>query len=270
MPKVTAPAKCTFKIERARPTLPVVAKAEIAVKAYKRPEQKQPELPTIVKPRLQTNLIFKPVGIDHAGIRAGIPKIGMPRVAVPSFVAPKKSRLVLPNISVKVADVSPFRQPELSNIALPTVVKPNVNTVHFHGVKPIQPNLSEIPCVAPVKLTYKKPELLRTKLPLAFKASIKIHSISEIKPVAVDMPKISKVSVHTPDFSKAKSIAVPKVNAVTKVLTPTVKIPSFAKIEHPVTGLPDRIVVVIPNAYETLKEFFPVAKDEAGGLDGIG
>lgn len=242
------------KPEQINPVLPIIAKEpDIQVKFIQKPESTQPELPVIAKPVFVEKHFIKSK-IKHPDL----PKIVKPHIAVKSFK--NSERMIetdLPDVSMPSMDVVPFAMP--------------IKT---------QPSLPEISVRLTKTPAFCKPEQSNMDLPTVVKPDIEIHYLKEEKPILPDLPKVPelnlevkaafqkpeqtnaklptvvKPTINVPAFVKTNTTPrLPKIPILTvqskafskpeqtepelpTVAKPTMKVRSFEKINHPVPSLP--------------------------------
>jgi len=290
MPTVVKPATPVKNFQRTKigqPDLPVAAKVDSVSISYTRPERAQSKLPTVVKPATPMDFLFSPLNIDQQGIQTNLPNIAVPNINFNAFSFPEDTQHSLPEVTIHFADVKSYSKPEQSDIALPAVVKPNVNVKSFEKAKPIQINLPELSNITPVTSSFKRIEKTSPELPVVLKPSSSVGSFRKPKHAKPELPKTSKINLQPKNFSGFAAVS-PDLPVVTKVTVtekffkaaktpkspvitlepPKANVKSFKKVEVELTGLPDIGVISIPNAYEALKDFFPITDEASGEKEG--
>ncbi|OPX42023.1 hypothetical protein CLHUN_40820 [Ruminiclostridium hungatei] len=223
-------------LEKTWHSLPEVSVHFADVRDYRKPEQTEVVLPRVAEPNINTNY-FKKV----EPIKTNLPQL--------NDIA-----------QVKVT----FRKPEQSNAKLPTVVKPSVNVQSFKKTELTGLCLPETKKISIQPKDFSKPELPVPALPSIAKLNSEIKSFERPEYKNPDLPIVAKMGVVTKTF---KQLEITQFHIVASSC-PTVNVNPFAKIESKADGLPGRIVVNIPDAYEKLRQLFPTMNGESGVLEG--
>jgi len=162
--------------------LPIISAPMAEIKPFKS-ENKQPILPTLIKPVAEILEFEKP-----NAIKPELPKIVKPEVIVSEYAKSERVQANIPDINITAPSVEVYEEPKsiVANIPIVTINMPEL-----------------VAYVAPESVPAKLPEMTNTKVEVK-SVIIEKHSIPDLP--KADMPDITITKYDTPDF---KSTALP-------------------------------------------------------------
>ncbi|MDR0514266.1 MAG: hypothetical protein LBG81_03780 [Coriobacteriaceae bacterium] len=234
LPVVVKPVAPAMRRETFRPTiphLPVPLKPKPVKKAFVWKEQAPPQLPVVAKPSFEIDLPLKPASIDLSHVQKLLPKPPIPKPVMRQFKPPARTSPDLPVVAVRHDTFKDYRKPEPVTLDLPKVAKPRIKIPPFKGIPTVLPNLPKPPRPSLKALAYSKPAATALSLP---KATL---------PKSVEW--VSRLSEKMPQAARP---------TLPRVVLPGLKTREFTKVERERPQLPIMTPLVVPDAYEKLKD----------------
>lgn len=215
------------KVEKSKPDLPLIEKAEMLVTPFKWWVNPQADVPVVVSPSIEISAMHKQMKDNLQYTLCNMPDIQKPEMEDIPIMASVKVKPSLPDVAVSIVKIITFHKPKKCDTELPIVIEPHIEG-NFSGIsEPIQPVLPKIPKAGILERKFNRPKQAKPELPI-----------------------FSKVVVFEKNFESPRK----KKPDTAVQSTPHIGVRTFTEIKRGTLRLPGIRIAEVSDAYSRLKE----------------